>query len=320
MARSPGRQSPPDAEKSARCWRQWIEGPRVGSRFRFAEAHRGEERRPDLGGLPSVEDVALQAAPGERVVHQLGAREPLDERRAFRHRQHDRAISRRIADYRRGVLDLGNRLDIVEKATTDHDDAAVARGQIFLRAIGDAALPDPGYEILIHRMTGNPGAGGGVCDRPLTSRDAVLDIGLTLSRHAAEMPHDAERVFVVDGHAELDVIAAEQSVRPQADPADRPQAVMLARIGADALVLKSVLEFAEIDLDVLRRVGARDAAEPDAPVRVGPFEMHRVNRVFLALEPIAWNLGLDDLAEAVLPREEFPVRHERPRLGTEIGP
>ena len=48
--------------------------------------------------------------------------------------------------------------------------------------------------------------------------------------------------------------------------------------------------------------------------------MHRVNRVFLALEPIAWNLGLDDLAEAVLPREEFPVRHERPRLGTEIGP
>jgi hypothetical protein len=79
---------------------------------------------------------------------------------------------------------------------------------------------------------------------------------------------------------------------------------MLARIGADALVLKSVFEFAEIDLNVLRRVGARGAVEADAPVRVGPFEMHRVNRVFLTLEPIAWNLGLDDLAEAVLPREE----------------
>src|SRR5712671_2459159 len=181
-------------------------------------------------------------------------------------------------------------------------------------------LPDPSHEILIHHMAGNPAPSGGVCDRPLPSRDAVLDIGLALPRHAAEMPHDAERVFVVDGHAELDVIPGEQSVRPQAHPADRPRAVMLARIGADALVLKSVFEFAEIDLDVLRRVGARGAAEADAPVRVGPFEMHRVDRVFLALEPIAWNLGLDDLAEAVLPREEFPVRHERPRFGTEIGP
>src|SRR5260370_6622334 len=109
-------------------------------------------------------------------------------------------------------------------------------------------------------MAGNPAPGGGVCDRSLPSRDAVLDIALTLSRHAAEMPNDAERVFVVDGHAELDVIAGDQSVRPQADPADRPQAVMLARIGADALVLKSVLEFAEIDLDVLRRVGAIKSA------------------------------------------------------------
>src|SRR6267154_3761929 len=70
--------------------------------------HRDEERRPDLGGLPSLEDVALQAAPGERVVHQLGAREPLDERRALRYRQHDRAISRGLADYRLGVLALGS--------------------------------------------------------------------------------------------------------------------------------------------------------------------------------------------------------------------
>src|SRR5882724_10615543 len=53
---------------------------------------------------------------------------------------------------------------------------------------------------------------------------------------------------------------------------------------------------------------------------MGPFEMDRVNRVFLALEPVARDLGLDDLAETVLPREEFPVRHERPRLGTEISP
>src|SRR6267154_2174590 len=51
-----------------------------------------------------------------------------------------------------------------------------------------------------------------------------------------------------------------------------------------------------------------------------PFEMHRVDRVLLALEPVARDLRLDDLAEAVLPREEFPIRHQGPRLGTEISP
>src|SRR5712671_1665908 len=51
-----------------------------------------------------------------------------------------------------------------------------------------------------------------------------------------------------------------------------------------------------------------------------PFEMHRVDRVLLTLEPVAWDLGQDDLAKAILPREEFPIRHERPRLGAKIGP
>src|SRR3979490_882566 len=51
-----------------------------------------------------------------------------------------------------------------------------------------------------------------------------------------------------------------------------------------------------------------------------PFEMPRVDRVLLALEPVARDLRLDDLAEAVLPREEFPIRHQGPRLWAEIGP
>src|SRR5437870_4789868 len=53
---------------------------------------------------------------------------------------------------------------------------------------------------------------------------------------------------------------------------------------------------------------------------MGPFEMHRVDRVLLALEPVARDLGLDDLAEPVLPREEFPIRHQGARLRAEIGP
>src|SRR3979411_3324801 len=51
-----------------------------------------------------------------------------------------------------------------------------------------------------------------------------------------------------------------------------------------------------------------------------PFEMHRVDRVLLALEPVARDLRLDYPAEAVLPREEFPIRHQGPRLWAEIGP
>src|ERR1700738_4398507 len=95
---------------------------------------------------------------------------------------------------------------------------------------------------------------------------------------------------------------------------------MLAGVGADALVLEAVLEFAEIDLDVVRRVRTGPPLQPQAPVRMGPFEMHRVDRVLLALEPVARDLGLDDLAETVRPREEFPIRHQRPRLRPEIRP
>src|SRR5207253_10923771 len=132
-------------------------------------------------------------------------------------------------------------------ATADHHDAAVARAQIFLAAIGDAALPDPGHEILVHDMAGDPASGPWVHDRPLPGRDAVLDIGLALLRHPAEMPHHAQRVLVIDRHPKLDMVAGEQPIRPQAHPADRPQPVLGAGVGADALVLETVVELAEID-------------------------------------------------------------------------
>src|ERR1700736_6519608 len=95
---------------------------------------------------------------------------------------------------------------------------------------------------------------------------------------------------------------------------------MLAGVGADALILEAVLELAEIDLDVVRRIRAGHTLQLQAPVRMGPFEMHRVDRVLLALEPVARDLGLDDLAETVRPREEFPIRQQWPRLGPEIRP
>ena len=48
--------------------------------------------------------------------------------------------------------------------------------------------------------------------------------------------------------------------------------------------------------------------------------MHRVDRVLLALEPVARHFRKHDLDEAVLPGERLPVRHQRRRKRAEIGP
>src|SRR5258707_6321659 len=48
--------------------------------------------------------------------------------------------------------------------------------------------------------------------------------------------------------------------------------------------------------------------------------MHGVAGVFLALKPIAGNVGEDHFAEAVLPGERLPDRQLRYRLRPHIGP
>src|SRR5229473_2517193 len=115
----------------------------------------------------------------------------------------------------------------------------IARLTAGSRTTAFGALPDPGDEILVHHVAGDPAAGIGIGDRPLPGRDGVLHIRLALARHAAEMPHDAQRVLVIDRHAELDVVAGEQPVWPEAHAADRPQPVLVSGIGADALILEA---------------------------------------------------------------------------------
>ena len=83
-----------ESEHSARGRGQRVERPRVGGRFRFAEAHRREKRRAHLGGLPGLEDVALQVAAAERIAQEVGAREAVDEVLALGDRQCDRAVDR----------------------------------------------------------------------------------------------------------------------------------------------------------------------------------------------------------------------------------
>ena len=84
--------------------------------------------------------------------------------------------------------------------------------------------------------------------------------------------------------------------------------------------MKSVLELLELQLEMLARIGAGLAGEPQAPVVVHPFEMHGVTGILLALKPVAGDIGKNDLAKAVLPGERLPDRQLGDRLRSHIGP
>src|SRR5438105_14345053 len=142
-------------------------------------------------------------------------------------------------------------------------------------------------------------------------RNAVLLVRLHLVGHAIEEPADAQHVAVVDGHAPLEVAPGEETVRPEAASPDRPELVLLGLALEDASVDEAVLELLEADLQVGRRTLTVGAAERAGPVRVEPLEVHGVDRVLLALEPVARDLGEHDLHEAVLPTEGLPGRHQR---------
>jgi hypothetical protein len=46
----------------------------------------------------------------------------------------------------------------------------------------------------------------------------------------------------------------------------------------------------------------------------------RVNRVFLALKPIAWDFRKYNLTETILPCERFPIGNEWSRLRSQVSP
>src|ERR1700678_2519604 len=69
-----------------------------------------------------------------------------------------------------------------------------------------------------------------------------------------------------------------------------------------------------------RRIWTVAALQPRSPVVVHPLEMHGIDGVFLALEPVARHHGEHDLHEAVIPAEWLPVRQQRCRIGPQIGP
>ena len=57
-----------------------------------------------------------------------------------------------------GSCALRDGIEILEQALADHRDAEVAGAEILLGAVGDAALPDPGDDVLVDDVARDPAA------------------------------------------------------------------------------------------------------------------------------------------------------------------
>src|SRR5262249_31388032 len=156
----------------------------------------------------------------------------------------------------------------------------------FLAAVGDRALADPGDDVLVDDVAGDPAAVR-VLDRAHPGGNGVLHVGLAPLRHAHEEPRHAERVLVVDRHAPFEMIAEVEAIRPQRRASYGPIRIALVGALAPPLVDEAVVELLELELEVLAGVRAGLAAQPQAPIVVHPFEVYGVAGVLLALEPIA---------------------------------
>ena len=65
-----------------------------------------------------------------------------------------------------------------------------------------------------------------------------------------------------------------------------------------------MLELFELQLRVRWRIRSQVTGSPNTPVRMPPFEVNRIDRILLALQPMARNHRDDDLPKAIRPVEE----------------
>src|SRR5262249_17121157 len=276
-------------------------------------------RPPHLARLAVAGAKRLQARLEQGIFLVVLERDSLDAFLFLEVRQLDAFRHVRVADDRLRIATLGDGVEIVEQALADHHNSEVARADVFLAAVGDRALTDPGDDVLVDDVARDPAAVL-VLNRAHPGRNGVLHVGFASLRHAHEEPRNAERVLVVDRHAPFEMIAEVEAVRPQRDAAHGPIRIALVGVLAHPLVDEAVVEFLELELEVLAGIGTGLAAQPQAPIVVHPLEVHGVAGVLLALEPIAGNVGEHDFAKAVLPRERLPHRQLRHRLRPHIGP
>src|SRR5215469_4632283 len=107
--------------------------------------------------------------------------------------------------------------------------------------------------------------------------NSLLNIRLTLRRHATESPSHAERMVIVDRNSPLEVIAREERVRPKAYAAHLPHGIRLAHALADAPINNAVVELIERKFQMPGRIRPEFIGQAHAPVHMHPLEMNWVD-------------------------------------------
>src|ERR1043166_1463915 len=298
-------------------------GRRTMARNLGVEAHRAAERLPDFLRLASQERELLSLVKSRRApATLLGLRSGVaaDEVFPADDRQPPAGVLRRIADHRFGLSAAGHEFGLLQHPLAHHDDPAVALAQVLLGPVRNGTLAHPGHEVLVHYVRGDPAPRLRLVDRAVPVGDALLSERLHLVWHPVEEPSDAQHVLVVDGHPPFEVAAGEETVRPQAGASDGPQLVRLRLTFENTAVDEPVLELVETDLQMGRRLRPLVTLQHARPVAVQPLEVHGVDRVLLALEPVTGDFREDDLHEAISPSERLPGGHERHRRRPQVSP
>src|SRR5215831_2164417 len=211
------------------------------------ETHRLAEVAPHVLRLTVMPAEVVQQILPERVLAILRERHALGVEPAADVGELDAHVARWITDQALGVLAASDRVEVAEELPAHERDAAVARAEILPGPVGDRPLADPGDDVLVDDVAGDP-ASARVAYRARPRRDALLLVGLGFLGHADERPGHRQHVFVVDGDAPLEVLSEEKSIRTKAHAPDGPQGVGLVGAFAYALVDEAVLEFIEAEL------------------------------------------------------------------------
>src|SRR5437588_7119972 len=178
-----------------------------------SDAHRLLEGAAHFRRLAVAVPKGFQARLEQGIIFVLLEREAFHALLLLEERQLDAARQIGVADNGLGIAALRNGVEIVEQALADHYNAEIAGAEIFLAAIGDAALTDPCDDVLVDHVARDP-ASVLVLDRAHPGRDLLLHIRLAALGHAHEEPRHAERVLVIDRHAPFEMVAEIKAVRP----------------------------------------------------------------------------------------------------------
>ena len=236
-------------------------------------------------------------------------------------------------DVHRFAAVLHNR-DLLLEHTPVEQQPIVARSQILAGPVEQLALRAPEDHVA------DPGDAEDVLalvvfQRDLVQRDRFLRFDRDAIRRQIALIAQVPGVRIVDRDADLELLA-ESAAQPDHGRKDKRMALDpfldLPAAGRAAEALH------DPELEPLEGAPEARRLQP-VPVRLGPRcqtarpllrvteilaaqvgVVGGIDRALHALEPVAWQDGMPDLAEDVVPDEHVPTRQQRGRERTQIGP